>query len=233
MPSHLDKIEQLNRLREAGALTRAEFEAEKQRILSGTKASKGVIGEQREGSPLLWVWIAIGAVVFIALAAAIAWFSFKDIKPSGNAYTPPGSERAAGDKLDGAIPLNDSAPLPTPSVTPTPTPSPTATFPQFQSAIPKAFRGNWDEMIADGCAGREPRFSIGATTLNNFEVSWEVTNVKIDSPTEIEISTTTKDEDGDQQDQVWQFRLADGGKSLTSRKPGGTFFRRCPKPSAN
>jgi hypothetical protein len=233
MPSHLDKIEQLNRLREAAALTKAEFDAEKRRILSSVEPGRSLAIEPREGSSAFWLWAVLGAVIFIALAAAIAWFSFKDIRPSGNAYSPPGSARGAADKLDSAIPLNDSAPMPTPSITPTPTPSPTAAFPQFQSSIPKAFRGNWDEMIADGCAEREPRFSIGATTLNNFEVSWDVTNVKIDSPTEIEISTTTKDEDPDQQDQVWQFRLADGGKSLTSRKPGGAFFRRCPRPSAN
>lgn len=228
MPSHLDQIEQLNRLRQSGGLTKADFDAGKARILSRAKPGAGVSDGRREGSPAFWNWASIGAVIVIALAAGIAWFSFKDIKPSGNTYRP-NSDHAPADKLDDAIPLNDSAPVPTPS----PTPSPTATYPQFQSSIPKAFRDNWDEMTADGCAEREPRFSIGATTLNNFEVSSQVTNVKIVSLTEIEISTTSKDEDADQQNQTWQFRLVDGGKSLTSPSPGGALYRRCPRPSAN
>src|SRR5437773_506602 len=34
-------------------------------------------------------------------------------------------------------------------------------YPLFQSTIPKAFRGSWDEIISDKCEGREPRFWLG------------------------------------------------------------------------
>lgn len=103
-----------------------------------------------------------------------------------------------------------------------------ASYPRFVSSIPRAFQGSWDELTQDKCEGREARFMLEATKFHNFEVAWDVTKVKLISATELDLYTTTKDEDANQVDEVWQFRLADGGKSLTSRKPGGTFFRRCP-----
>lgn len=230
MPSHLDQIEQLNRLRKDGALTRAEFEDEKRRILSGAQpAAPGAV--TREERSLLWLWIALGGVAFLVLAGVVAYLNFRDIQPAGDPYKLPQRDAARLNKLDDVIPLNGSAAAPLPSPAPSPTPSPTMAYPQFQSSIPRAFRGNWDEMIADGCDGREPRFSIGATTLDNFEVPWEVTRVKIVSPTEIEVSTTMKDEDANQQDRTWQFRLADGGRTLTARASGSAFYRRCPRAS--
>jgi len=96
------------------------------------------------------------------------------------------------------------------------------------STVPKAFRGNWDEMVADKCEGREARFYFGDRKFNNFEVAWEVTKVKLYSPTEMDMSTTTKGEDGNQIDQTWQFKLVDGGKTLTGRKAGAEFYKRCP-----
>jgi hypothetical protein len=102
------------------------------------------------------------------------------------------------------------------------------TYPQFESAVPKNFRGRWDEITQDRCEGREARFYIGDREFYNFEVIWDVTKVKLYSSTEMDLYTTTKDENGNQVEEVWEFKLADGGKSLTSRKAGGTYFRRCP-----
>ena len=75
-------------------------------------------------------------------------------------------------------------------------------YPKYQSTIPVAFRGNWDEMISDKCFGREARFYFGDRGFANFEVRWEVTKVKLYSPVEMDLSTTLKDEDGNQQDTV-------------------------------
>lgn len=112
--------------------------------------------------------------------------------------------------------------------TPAVVPSRAPAYPQYVSTIPKAFRGNWDEMIADKCAGREARFYFGERTFANFEVEWEVTRVKLYSPTEMDMSTTMKDENANQVDQVWQFKLVDGGRTLTGRKQGAEFYKRCP-----
>lgn len=101
-------------------------------------------------------------------------------------------------------------------------------YPLFQSTTPKIFLGSWDEIISDKCAGRESRFYFGARDFMNFEVTWEVTKVKLYSPTEIDLHTTMYDENKNQVDTVWHFRVVDGGKTLTSRKPGGSFFKRCP-----
>ena len=116
------------------------------------------------------------------------------------------------------------------ATTPTAMPSGAAdaVFPQYVSSVPKAFRGNWDEMVADKCEGRESRFYFGEHQFNNFEVGWEVTKVKLYSPNEMDMSTTMKDEAGNQNDQVWEFKLTDGGKTLTGRKKGALFFRKCP-----
>jgi hypothetical protein len=109
---------------------------------------------------------------------------------------------------------------------PAPRASPTG-YPHFVSSIPQAFRGRWDELVQDGCRGREARFDLDVTKFYNFEVEWDVTNVKLYSATEMDLYTTFKDEDGGQQNEVWEFKLADG--ALTGRKPGTAFFRRCPE----
>lgn len=103
-----------------------------------------------------------------------------------------------------------------------------AEFPQTASTVPKSFRGAWDEIISDGCKGRESRFLIDGSKFYNFEVEYSVTGVKLYSSTEADIFTTYIDEKGAQQNEVWGFRLTDGGKTLTSRKASDTFFRRCP-----
>ena len=101
-------------------------------------------------------------------------------------------------------------------------------YPRYVSSVPKDFLGYWDEMIADGCEARETRFFFGKREFANFEVKYEVTNVKLYSPTELDLSVTTTDDSGGQVDGVWEFKLADGGKTLTGRKEGTTFFQRCP-----
>lgn len=101
-------------------------------------------------------------------------------------------------------------------------------YPRTVSSIPTAFRGAWDELTQDGCEGREARFVFDATTFYNFEVEWDVTKVDLFAAHEMDLHNTAKDENGNEVNEVWQFKLVDGGKSLTSRKPGGTFFRRCP-----
>ena len=83
-------------------------------------------------------------------------------------------------------------------------------------------------MITDKCDAREARFYFGERDFSNFEVEWEVTKVKLYSPTEMDLYTTTKDEDGGQVDEIWEFKLVDGGQSLTGRKKGASFFQRCP-----
>ena len=101
-------------------------------------------------------------------------------------------------------------------------------FPKFVSSVPKAFFGRWDEIIADKCESREARFYFGAQEFSNFEVEWEVTKVKLYSPTEMDMSTTTYDEQGNQFDETWEFKLTDEGRTLKGRKPDTSFFKKCP-----
>ena len=102
-------------------------------------------------------------------------------------------------------------------------------YPKTVSTIPKVFQGAWDELTQDGCMGREARFFFDGTKFYNFEVEWDVTKVDLITATEMDLHTTTTDENGGQVNEVWQFKLVDGGKSLTGRKQGGPFFRRCPR----
>ena len=90
------------------------------------------------------------------------------------------------------------------------------------------FLGRWDEIISDECDGREARYYLTEKTFMEFEVEWEVTKVKLYSPTEIDISTTLYDENKNQVDEVWSFKIVDDGKTLTGRTKGSTFFKRCP-----
>ena len=121
---------------------------------------------------------------------------------------------------------------PTPPPKPTPTASPPLSFPRYLSTIPSAFRGRWDEIVSDGCAEREARFNLLATTMFNFEVEQNVSRVKLYSPTEIDIDVTGYDDDKNQYNDTWSLKLIDGGKTLTGRKAGTSNFRKCPGHSA-
>jgi hypothetical protein len=101
-------------------------------------------------------------------------------------------------------------------------------YPQFTSTVPKAFHGRWDEIVNDKCEGREARFYFGAKDFSNFEVQWNVSKVKLYSLTEMDMSTSTYDENNNQVDTVWEFKLVDGGSSLTGRKKGASFYQKCP-----
>lgn len=91
--------------------------------------------------------------------------------------------------------------------------------------VPEAFRGGWDE-TEQGCEGLEPRFSITATSVWNFEVRFLVREVRRLSPTEIEVATVHEDHDGNLtgEEETWRFRLVDGGRAIAGN---GTEFRRC------
>lgn len=104
----------------------------------------------------------------------------------------------------------------------------TSRFPRAVKTIPPAFRGRWDELQSDKCRDREARYTLEARHLSEFEVFWDVQRVKLVSPTEIEIFTTLKDEDGRRANEVWDFRLVEGGKGLTGRRVRKPIFRRCP-----
>lgn len=101
-------------------------------------------------------------------------------------------------------------------------------YPSYTSNVPVAFRGRWDELTLDKCEGREARYELGAHDFANFEVRWDVTRVKLVSPTEIALSLTTKNDQAAQVDEELDFRLADGGQAITTIKPGGDYYRRCP-----
>jgi hypothetical protein len=94
--------------------------------------------------------------------------------------------------------------------------------------IPPAFRGGWDE-TANGCAGFEPRFSITARSVRNFEVQWQVRRVRRLSRTRIEVVARHVDHDGrvTAGRRTWRFRLVDNGRAIAG---SGVTFRRCARP---
>lgn len=126
------------------------------------------------------------------------------------------------DAIAGHLKVSSSSEVKTAEVTPA------TTYPKFVSSVPEIFFGNWDELIADECKEREARFFFEARRFKNFEVDWEVSKVKLYSPTEMDMTTTTYDNEMNQVDAIWEFKLVDGGKTLTGRKPGEFFFKRCP-----
>lgn len=102
-------------------------------------------------------------------------------------------------------------------------------YPRYAAKIPLSFLGRWDEIQADKCYAREARYELEPSELAEFEVRWEVSGVKLNSPNSIEISTTLLDEEKNQVDQKWQFDLIEGGTALVYPKKRGTLFRKCPK----
>lgn len=72
MTDRLEALERLQRLRESGAISEAEFEREKALLLGGAPASPAAPPlPVRRGTPL-WVWVLIG-VISVAVIAALAW----------------------------------------------------------------------------------------------------------------------------------------------------------------
>lgn len=102
-------------------------------------------------------------------------------------------------------------------------------YPRFVGTIPAPFQGAWDEIVTDKCFGREARYTLTATTFDNFEVETNVERAKIIGPNEIEISITGYYENKNQFNDKIGFKLVDSGKSLTGVTPGSNFYRRCPK----
>jgi len=111
---------------------------------------------------------------------------------------------------------------------PLPMTSPTPAYPQYSSTIPKAFRGSWDEIVSDGCKDREARFTITADKIYNFEVEQDVSRVKLYSPTDIDVDITSYDDNKNQVNDTMMLKVVDGGQTLTGRKKGSSFFRKCP-----
>lgn len=102
-----------------------------------------------------------------------------------------------------------------------------AGYPRTVREVPPAFHGGWDEL--DNCAGREPRFTIDATIFHNFEVEWQVREVRMLSPTEIDIVTLLYDPELGLTDEesTWAIRLVDSGRAIAERHGGTPEFLRC------
>jgi hypothetical protein len=98
---------------------------------------------------------------------------------------------------------------------------------QILNQVPAPFRGGWDEI--DDCSQREPRFSITATSLYNFEVRWQVRQVRMISPTRIDIVTRFDDPETGltEEEATWSFRLVDGGRAITAGNGAPPRFLRC------
>lgn len=99
---------------------------------------------------------------------------------------------------------------------------------QTLRTVPPAFHGGWDE-TPTGCQGFEPRFSITARNVWNFEVQWRVRRVRWLSRTEIEVATQHVDHDGrlTPDRETWRFRLINNGRAIAG---SGVNFRRCARP---
>lgn len=110
---------------------------------------------------------------------------------------------------------------------PAPRKAPLAGYPRTVRQVPPAFHGGWDEL--DNCAGREPRFSIAADSVYDFEVSWQVREVRLLSPTEIDIVAVYHDPERGptNEEAVWTFRLLDNGRAIADRNDGTMEFLRC------
>ena len=107
--------------------------------------------------------------------------------------------------------------------------APPAGYPRTVRQVPPAFHGGWDELT--DCAGREPRVTITADGFYDFEVRWQVREVRLLSPTEIDIVTHFDDPERGvtDEEEVWTIRLIDNGRAIADRR-GGTEFPRCADP---
>ena len=101
-------------------------------------------------------------------------------------------------------------------------------YPLYPSTVPAIFQGSWDEMVSDGCRDREARYAIGATSASNFEVPWDITRIKVVSPTQVDLDVTTKGDDANQVDDHWKIEVLDGGRTLKFRTSKSLLYRKCP-----
>lgn len=93
--------------------------------------------------------------------------------------------------------------------------------------IPPQFRGAWDELVSDGCEGREARFQLERRYLFNFEVAYDVLKVTMRSPTLIVVHTQLDPQFGGPEDGTWTFRLVRGGNALSGPDGKRPYFGRC------
>lgn len=104
---------------------------------------------------------------------------------------------------------------------------PKPAYPRAIREIPPQFRGAWDELVTDGCGGREARFQLEARQMFNFEVAYEVQTVTLRSPTWIVVHTQLDPEFGGPEDGEWTFRLVQGGNALSGPSGKPPYFDRC------
>jgi hypothetical protein len=76
MTDHIEALERLQRLRESGALTDAEFEREKERLLQSPAAAAP--------RPPPWIWIAGGAVAIVLAALLVMMLLRREGPTQGN-----------------------------------------------------------------------------------------------------------------------------------------------------
>ena len=102
-------------------------------------------------------------------------------------------------------------------------------YPRVVGVIPSEFHGRWDEITDDGCDSRESRFMLARDSIHNFEVAYDVVRVVRRSPADIDVHSRLIPEFGGPADEVWRFKLVQGGQALSAPDGKPPFFTRCPE----
>lgn len=102
MTDRLDSLERLQRLRETGGISEAEFEREKARLLGAGPPAPPVRREARA-----WLWILVG-FVSVALIAVLAWLLFGMNQSSDEAERPARNVQADGNAEVAAEPEDET-----------------------------------------------------------------------------------------------------------------------------
>ncbi|HEX8381693.1 MAG TPA: SHOCT domain-containing protein [Allosphingosinicella sp.] len=99
MSSRYDELERLQRLRESGALTDEEFQAEKRRLLGqGTaKPAEAAGGDEAERPSRRRLWILLGAAALV-LAVAAGWYFARPAEEDGILDLPMPTENVAAEE---------------------------------------------------------------------------------------------------------------------------------------